>query len=126
MYKEKMIQIFKSPAIADIFRWSRSGHLSMIWICIFNLILSGNSLVITLLTKGLIDGATSHNAGQVKAYALIMITTILVTRLCSAANSILNAKTSAILLKDMRSMVLRRLLRKQYASLQTRILHHRQ
>ena len=117
MYKEKMIQIFKSPAIADIFRWSRSGHLSMIWICIFNLILSGNSLVITLLTKGLIDGATSHNAGQVKAYALIMITTILVTRLCSAANSILNAKTSAILLKDMRSMVLRRLLRKQYASL---------
>ena len=117
MYKEKMIQIFKSPAIADIFRWSRSGHLSMIWICIFNFILSGNSLVITLLTKGLIDGATSHNAGQVKAYALIMITTILVTRLCSAANSILNAKTSAILLKDMRSMVLHRLLRKQYASL---------
>lgn len=117
MYKEKIIQIFKSPAIADIFRWSRSVYLSIIWICILNFIFSGSSLVITLSTKGLIDGAVSHNAGQVKAYAGIMIMAILVIRLCSAVGSILNTKTGAILLKDMRSMVLRCLLSKQYASL---------
>ena len=76
MYKEKIIQIFKSPAIADIFRWSRSVYLSIIWICILNFIFSGSSLVITLSTKGLIDGAVSHNAGQVKAYAGIMIMAI--------------------------------------------------
>ena len=112
----KIIQIFKSPVIVDIFRWSRSGHLSILWICICNFILSGSTLVITLSTRGLIDGATSHNAGQVKMYTWIMITTILVIRICSVVNSILNTKTSAILLKDMRSMVLHSVLGKQYAS----------
>lgn len=115
MYKEKIIQMFKSPAIADIFRWSRGGHLPMLWICVFHFLLSGSSLVITLSTKGLIDGAASHNAGQMKLYAWIMVATILIIRLCAAAKNILHTKTSAILLKDMRSMVLHRLLRKQYA-----------
>ena len=45
MYKEKIIQMLKSPAIADIFHWSRGGHLPMLWICVFHFLLSGSSLV---------------------------------------------------------------------------------
>lgn len=114
---EKIIQIFKSQVIADIFRWSRSGHLFIIWICICNIILSASTLVITLSTKGLIDGATGHNAGQVKMYACIMIAAILINRFFTVGNSILSTKLSAILLKDMRSMILHSLLNKQYDSI---------
>lgn len=118
MYKEKLLRMFKSPAIADIFRWSRSEHLPMIWICIFNFLLSCSSLLITLSTKGLIDGAASHNDGQVKLYVWIMAATVLAILLCSAASSLLQTKTGAVLQKNLRAMVLHRLLRKQYACVQ--------
>lgn len=118
MYKEKLIQMFKSPAIVDIFRWSRSEHLPMSWICIFNFLISGSTLVITLSTKGLIDGAVSHNAGQVKLYAWIMVATVLAIRLCATASSILQTKTGASLQKNLRTMVLHSLLHKQYTCVQ--------
>ena len=118
MYKEKIVHIFKSPAIGDIFRWSKSVHMSIVWICLLNLILSGSSLVITISTKGLIDGAVARDGGQVKLYALVMITTVLLIRICAVVNSMLNTKTNALLLKDMRAMMMHHLLNKQYPCIQ--------
>lgn len=108
--------MLKSPAIADIFRWSRPVHCSILFICLFNLMLSGSSLVITIATKGLIDGATSHDVSQVKWYAVLMVVTVVVIRLSSVVSNLLYTRTSAILLRDMRSMVLHKLLRKQYVT----------
>ena len=116
MYKEKLFSMLKSPALKDIFHWSEPTHRSIILICILNLILSASSLAITIATKGLIDGATSHEAAQVKGYAVWLILTVIVIRLASVGNSLLYTKTDAILLRDMRSMFLHSLLRKQYAS----------
>ena len=64
MYKEKIIQMLKSPALADIWTWSQKSHWAVFWICILNLIVSGGSLVITVATRGLIDGATAHISSQ--------------------------------------------------------------
>ena len=116
MYKEKLFSMLKSPALKDIFHWSEPTHRSIILICILNLILSASSLAITIATKGLIDGATSHEAAQVKGYAVWLILTVIVIRLASVGKSLLYTKTDAILLRDMRSMFLHSLLRKQYAS----------
>lgn len=116
MYKEKLFSMLKSPALKDIFHWSEPMHRSIILICFLNLILSGSSLTITLATRGLIDGATGRNAAQVKIYAVWLILTVVIIRLTSVVNDLLCTRTNAILLQDMRAMFLHRLLKKEYAS----------
>lgn len=117
MYKEKIIRMLKSPALADIWRWSEGNHWSVFWICILNLIVSGGSLVITVATKGIIDGATAHMSSQMWFYAIVMIITLLLVRIASLLSGLLSVRTGEVLLKEIRCILLRKLLRKQYASL---------
>lgn len=117
MYREKIIQTLKSPALTDIWVWSKESHWSIFWICILNLIVSGGSLVITVATKGLIDGATAHVGSQILFYAIVLIVTVLMIRIATLLSGLLSVRTGAVLLKDIRSMLLHKLLRKQYASL---------
>lgn len=116
MYKEKIISIMKSPAIANVFHWAEPVHRSILLICLYNLILSASSLLTTLATKGLIDGATSHDAGQVKRYALMMAVCVTVIRLCTVLRRLKKIQANAVLLKDMRAMMLHKLLTKQYSA----------
>ena len=116
MYKEKIIQMLKSPALADIWTWSQKSHWAVFWICILNLIVSGGSLVITVATRGLIDGATAHAGSQIRFYAIVMILTVLIGRGAYLLSGLLSVKTGAVLLKDIRSMLLHELMKKQYAS----------
>lgn len=117
MYKEKLIKMLKSPAIQDIWQWSKASHLSIIYICILKLMVSGGSLVITVSTRGLIDGASSHDSRQVIFYAILMGITVVVIRGCFLIFRLLSARTSAKLLRDLQSMVLGKILKKQYAGL---------
>lgn len=117
MYREKILQTIKSPAFTDIWVWSKESHWSIFWICILNLIVSGSSLVITIATKGLIDGATAHVGSQIWFYAIVLIVTVLMIRIATLLSGLLSVRTGAVLLKDIRSMLLHKLLRKQYASL---------
>lgn len=116
MYKEKILSMLKSPAITDIFRWSRPVHRSIIIICLLNFILTGSSLVITLSTRGLIDGAAGHDWEQMKWHAILMVCAVVVIRLGTVFKGFLSTRADAVLLRDMRSMVLHKLLKKQYAS----------
>ena len=117
MYKEKIIKTLKSPAVADIWRWSKSGHWSIFLLCILNLLLCGCSLGITVATRGLIDGATGQDSAQIKVYACVLVVLVLLIRCFSLMAGMLNTKTNALLLKDLHSMLLNRLLKKQYAGL---------
>lgn len=117
MYREKIIQTLKSPTLADIWAWSEESHWSIFWISILNLVISGGSLVITVATKGLIDGATAHVGSQILFYAIVLIVTVLMIRIATLLSGLLSVRTGAVLLKDIRSMLLHKLLRKQYASL---------
>ena len=117
MYKEKLLKMMKSPALTDIWKWSESSHLSLLVLCIFNLIIAGGTLGITVATRGLIDGATGQNSTQIKLYAFVLVLMVLMIRGFSLAQGILNTRTSALLLKELRSMLLKRLLKKQYAGL---------
>lgn len=119
MDKDKIIATVKSPAIADIFIWSKPVHRSVLLMCFFHLVLSGSSLVLTLATKGLIDGASGHDSGQVKGYILLLIAAVIVIRVGTVWNKLIAVKADAIFLRDMRSLVLQKLLKKEYAAVET-------
>lgn len=115
--KEKIKKIFQSPATRDIWQWSKASHLSIIYICICNLFVSGGSLVITIATRGLIDGATSHESKQAMLYAVLMGSTVITIRVFGLLSGLLAARTNAELLRDLRSMMLKQTLKKEYAGL---------
>lgn len=110
--------MWKSPAIAAIVTWAKPVYRSILWICLFNFILSGSSLVITVATKGLIDGASSHNLVQVKGYAILLIAAVVVIRVGTVLSNLISVKANAVLLRDLREMVLHKLLRKEYRTVE--------
>lgn len=73
--------------------------------------------MITLSTKGLIDGATAHVSSLIRFYAIVLTVTVIIIRILALLLGVINTKTNAALLSDMRSMVLKKLLKKQYAGL---------
>lgn len=117
MDKEKIHQMLKSPAITDIWKWSKGNRWSVFKICILNFLVSVSALVITVATKGIIDGATAHISSQLLFYAAVMILAILLGRIACLLSGLLSVRTGGMLLKDMRGMFLEKLLKKQYASL---------
>lgn len=117
MYKDKIIKVLESPALSDIWKWSKTCHGKLLVICLLNFIISGSSLVITVATRGLIDGATSRNGGQVRLYAVILVLAVLLIRAAMLLSGFLKSRTNALLLKDMRTMLLTEILHKQYAAL---------
>lgn len=117
MNKEKILKILKSPALADIWHWSGAAHLPVFLLSILNLIICGCSLGITVSTRGLIDGAAAHSGSQIRLYACVLVALVLLIRFFSFLSGLLSTKTNAKLLKDMRTMLLKRLMKKQYAGL---------
>lgn len=117
MDKEKIIRMMRSQAISDIWKWSETCHLSVFIICALNLMVSVCSLAVTLSTKGLIDGATSHKAAQIMQYSVMLVCSVVAVRVLILLSSIISTRTNAVLLKDMRSMLLHKLLRKRYEDL---------
>ena len=104
-------------AIRELWQWSKTRHLSIFGICILSMIGTCGSLVIAAATRGLIDSAVGRDGRQFLFNAILIIGAVLTIRLCGLISGLLSAKTGAELLRDLRTMVLRRLLHKQYAGL---------
>ena len=107
----------KSPALMDIWKWSESVYRPLFVLCMVQVIIAVATLGIPLATRGLIDGAAGQNSTQIRWYAFILVLMVLLIRGFSLAQGILHTRTSAFLLKDLRSMLLKSLLKKQYAGL---------
>lgn len=104
-------------AIRELWQWSKTRHLSIFCICILSMIGTCGSLVIAAATRGLIDSAVGRDGRQFLFNAILISGAVLTIRLCGLISGLLSAKTGAELLRDLRTMVLRRLLHKQYAEL---------
>lgn len=104
-------------AIRELWQWSKTRHLSIFGICILSMIGTCGSLVIAAATRGLIDSAVGRDGRQFLFNAILISGAVLTIRLCGLISGLLSAKTGAELLRDLRTMVLRRLLYKQYAEL---------
>lgn len=115
--KEKITKILKSPALSDLWRWSKLCRLPLLGICLLNLMIAGATLGIPMATRGLIDGAAEHNRAQIIQYAVVLALMVLLIRGISLVQGFLHTKTNALLQKELRGMLLKRLLSKQYAGL---------
>lgn len=104
-------------AIRELWQWSKTRHLSIFGIYILSMIGTCGSLVIAAATRGLIDSAVGRDGRQFLFNAILISGAVLTIRLCGLISGLLSAKTGAELLRDLRTMVLRRLLHKQYAEL---------
>ena len=104
-------------AIRELWQWSKTRHLSIFCICILSMIGTCGSLLIAAATRGLIDSAVGRDGRQFLFNAILISGAVLTIRLCGLISGLLSAKTGAELLRDLRTMVLRRLLHKQYAEL---------
>ena len=74
----KVKTIFKSHAVASIVRWSACVHRPMLLICALNVADSLMSLGIPLVTKGMIDGATSADSSALWRNGILLAALIII------------------------------------------------
>ena len=114
---KKAKNIFKSPALKAIKEWSRPVRGAILLISCIGVVNSLLSLGVTLVTKSLIDGATSGRSGALWIFGASLVALIAAERLLNIWSSSLNLKASATLQKHMQSLVTEAVLGKQYAAL---------
>ena len=115
--REKLHRLFHSPAAGDLRRWSRPCRRSIVWICILKSLLSALSLLIPLSTRGLIDGAASHDAARLGRSAAVLLLAAMGIRGLSLAVHRLSIRANAALQGSLRAEILSELMKKQYAGL---------
>ena len=113
----KLVKIFRSPALAAIFRWSKPIHKSILGISLIAVASSLFSLGVTLATKQLIDGATGKNVSVLWRYGVALVVLIALERLLSIWVSYIRIKASAAFQQHMQGMVTSSILGKEYACL---------
>lgn len=114
---EKLIRMIKKPVFLDLWQWSKAVHWSVIYICILNFIVSGGVLAIAVATRGLIDGAAGRDRERILFNAIFMCVTVLMVRVCYLLSGLVSMRTGAHLLRDLRAMMLEKILKKQYEGL---------
>ncbi len=113
----KLRQIFKSPAIRTIAGWSGCIRGMLAGICLLTSVATVSSLMITLATRGMIDGATSGDSSALWRYGLALAALVAAERVMSVFNSLLRTKASAKLQKHMQGMITESLLDKEYGAI---------
>ena len=114
---KKVKNMFTSPALRAIFKWSRPVRGAVVLISAIGVVTSLMSLGVTMVTKALIDGATSGSSSALWMYGALLVALIAAERFLGIWSSSVNLKASAGLQKHMQSMVTEAILGKQYASL---------
>ncbi len=113
----KIKGIFSGSALKAILRWSKPVHVPVLLISGIGVLASLLSLGVTLVTKNLIDGATSGQAGQLWRWGIALVALIVTERLLSVASSAINVRTSARFQAEMQRMVTASVIGKEYAYL---------
>lgn len=111
--------IFRSPAIAAIYKWSKCVHLKVVLICLLTVTTTILSLGVTLTTRGLIDGAIGFRTHAVIKYGAILGGLFVLQRLISVVLSLLRIVTSSNLQRTLQRMLTEEILTKDYASLRS-------
>lgn len=115
--KEKLQRLFHSPAAGDLWQWSKPVRPAVFAICFLEVLFSACALLVTLGTKGLIDGAVSRNAAQLQWCAVLLVLTVLAKRGAALLINLLSVRANTALHKSLRASVLKELMKKQYAGL---------
>ena len=114
---QKIKQIFRSPAMNRVIRWSRCVHGRILWICVLNTIVVLSSLGMTLVTKELVDAAVSSRAENLLRYGIMLGALLLMQIAIHYALSMIRIRASSKLQRSLQGMLVRDILTKEYASL---------
>ncbi len=114
---EKVKKLFRSPAMAQVFRWSKCVHRRVLFICVLNVLLVFCSLGVTLVTKELVDAAVSSHKELLWQSGFKLLGLVLVQIGGGFILSWLNIKASSKLQRHLQGTLIRDILTKEYASL---------
>ena len=114
----KMIsKIFRSQALTNVIQWSRCIHKRILGICFLKILSVINSLFITLLTKIIIDAATSSRSNEIWIYGGVLIVLSLLMIVINYSVSLIHTHASAKLQHTLRNKIVRTILSKDYSKL---------
>ncbi|MBR0463693.1 MAG: ABC transporter ATP-binding protein [Clostridia bacterium] len=116
-YIQKVKGVFSGSALRSILRWSKPAHVAVFAVSGFAVLGSLMSLGVTLVTKGLIDGATSGSARALWLYGGALAALIAAERLLSVWSAHIRMKADAKLQMHMQALVTDAIMGKQYAAL---------
>lgn len=114
---EKLKKIVKSPAMRKISGWTGCVRGKIFWICVLQVVIVLCALGETLVTKNLIDAATSFDVDNLIRFAVALVIMILLEVAFGALISVLRTKASAKLQSSMQEMFIKDWFQKEYSSL---------
>lgn len=114
---QKIKKIFRSPAMTQVFRWSKCVHSRIVWICILQVTMVFCSLGMTLVTKGLIDAAVSTQLEVLWKFGIALLLLVLVEIAIGYISSLIRVHASAKLQRELQGTLIRDILTKEYATL---------
>ncbi len=114
---QRIKTVFRSPVYKSIHRWAKPFRGAIWGISLLGILGTLLSLWLTLVTKELIDGATSHDSGLLWKYGALLIGIIIAERLISVLGSWLRTRTSAKMQLEMQHQVTASLMDKEYPAL---------
>ena len=109
--------VFSSPVYKSIHRWMKPFRLPICAISLLGISGTALSLCMTMVTKELIDGATSHDSSLLWKYGILLVAIIAIERGISVFTSYLRTKTSARMQLEMQRQVTESLMSKEYPAL---------
>ena len=114
---EKIRKLFRSPAVAQVVRWSKCVHGRIIFICVLDVLLVVCSLGVTLVTKELVDAAVSSQVKLLWQGGFKLLGLVLIQIIGGFILSWMNIKASSKLQRYLQGTLIRDILTKEYASL---------
>ncbi len=114
---KRLLKFMRSPALSAVWRWSQPVRGRVGLICLMTVAASGASLVLTVVTKGLIDGAVSKNTASIWRYGGMLAALMLFERLLGVLTQLIRIRASAGLQRSMQSMLASALLSRDYSSI---------
>ncbi len=114
---QKIKKIFRSPAMIQVYRWSKCILSRIIWICILRVLMVFCSLAMTLVTKELIDAAVSAQADVLWKFGAALLILVLAEIAISYISSLTRVHASAKMQRSLQGALIRNILTKEYASL---------
>ena len=116
-YVKKIFAVFRGSALKSVWRWSKPVRVDVALICLASMLATLCSLSITLVTKGMIDGATSSDVSALWKYGALLVALLFAVRAFSVLSALIRNRASATLQRSMQSMVTKAILGKEYNSL---------
>ena len=111
---QRVRAVFTSPVYKSIYRWMRPFRGPIFFVSLLGVSGTVLSLWLTMVTKELIDGATSHDISLLWKYGILLVAIIAVERGLSVLSAWLRTRTSARMQLEMQRQVTTSLMGKEY------------